>query len=52
MPDERTIEWSPARADVRYTPQPDGSLSGVMRTEIFSGFCQGTVEMHMTAARA
>jgi hypothetical protein len=52
MPDERTIEWSPARADVRYTPQPDGSLSGVMRTEIFSGFCQGTVEMHMTAERA
>ena len=52
MPDEHTIEWSPARADVRYTPQPDGSLSGTMHTEILSGWCQGTVEMHMTAERA
>jgi len=50
MPDE-TIQWSPARADVRYTPQPDGSLSGTMRTEISSGPCQGTVEMNMTAER-
>jgi hypothetical protein len=52
MPDEHTIEWNPARADVRYTPQPDGSLSGTMHTEILSGFCQGTVEMQMTAERA
>jgi hypothetical protein len=51
MPDT-TIQWSPARADVRYTPQPDGSLSGTMHTEIFSGPCKGTVEMHMTAERA
>ncbi|HTI75761.1 MAG TPA: hypothetical protein VL634_12255 [Mycobacterium sp.] len=51
MPDE-TIQWSPAHADVRYTPQPDGSLSGTMRTEIASGACQGTVEMNMTAERA
>lgn len=48
MPDA-TIEWSPARADVRYTPQPDGALSGVMHTEILSGTCQGTLEINMTA---
>ncbi len=39
MPDT-TIEWSPARADVRYMPQPDGALSGIMHTEILSGTCQ------------
>jgi len=50
MPDT-TIEWNPARADVRYTPQPDGSLSGTMRTEILSGACQGTLEINMTAER-
>jgi hypothetical protein len=50
MPDT-TIQWSPARANVRYTPQPDGSLSGTMHTEILSGPCQGTVEMNMTAER-
>jgi len=47
-----TIEWDPARADVRYTPQPDGTLSGTMHTEILSGACQGTVDMNMTAERA
>jgi len=51
MPDT-TIEWNPARADVRYTPQLDGSLSGAMHTEILNGACQGTVEMHMTAEHA
>jgi hypothetical protein len=51
MPDT-TIEWDPARADVRYTPQPDGTLSGTMHTEILSGACQGTVDMNMTAERA
>jgi len=51
MPDT-TIQWNPARADVRYTPQPDGSFSGTMHTEILSGACQGTVDMHMTAERA
>jgi hypothetical protein len=51
MPDA-TIQWSPARADVRYTPQSDGSLSGTMHTEILSGPCQGTVEMNMTAERS
>ena len=51
MPDT-TIQWNPARADVRYTPQPDGSLSGIMHTEIFSGACQGTIDMDMRAERA
>ena len=50
MPDT-TIQWNPARADVRYTPQPDGSLSGVMHTEILSGACQGTIDMDMKAER-
>jgi hypothetical protein len=51
MPDT-TIEWDPAHADVRYTPQPDGTLAGTMHTDISSGTCQGTVEMNMTAERA
>lgn len=51
MPDT-TIRWSPAHATVRYTPQTDGSLAGTMRTEILTGPCQGTIEMHMTAERA
>jgi hypothetical protein len=50
MPDT-TIQWSPARADVRYTPQSDGSLSGTMHTEIMSGRCQGTLDIEMTAER-
>ena len=50
MPDT-TIEWDPARADVRYTPQADGTLAGMMHTEILSGTCQGTLEMNMTAER-
>lgn len=49
--DDGTVQWNPARADVRYTPQPDGSLSGIMHTEISSGPCQGTVDMNMTAER-
>jgi hypothetical protein len=51
MPDD-TIKWNPARADVRCTPQPYGSLSGTIHTEILSGACQGTVDMTMTAERA
>jgi hypothetical protein len=51
MPDT-TIEWDPAHADVHYAPQPDGTLAGTMHTNISSGACQGTVEMHMTAQRA
>ncbi|OBI94747.1 hypothetical protein A5660_11610 [Mycobacterium alsense] len=48
MPDT-SIQWNPAHSEVRYTPQPDGSLAGVMHTEILSGACQGTIDMDMRA---
>jgi hypothetical protein len=51
MPDT-SIQWNPAHSTVRYAPQPDGSLSGVMHTEILSGACQGTIDMDMRAERA
>ena len=51
MPDT-TIQWAPARANVRYTPQANGTLSGVMHTDILSGACQGTLDINMTAERA
>ncbi|MFG1935273.1 hypothetical protein ACGFK1_32200 [Mycobacterium sp. NPDC048908] len=50
MPDT-TIEWNPAHTEVRYTPQPDGTLAGTMHTEILSGACQGTLDINMTAER-
>ncbi len=50
MPDT-TIQWSPARSNVRYTPQANGTLAGVMHTDILSGPCQGWIEMDMTAER-
>ncbi len=50
MPDT-SIQWSPARGETRYTPQPDGSLSGTMHTDILSGPCQGTLDINMTAER-
>ena len=51
MMPETTIQWDPARGETRYTPQPDGSLSGAMHTEILSGACQGTLDINMTAVR-
>ena len=51
MPDT-TIQWSPARSNVRYTPQANGTLAGTMHTDILSGPCQGWIEMGMTAERA
>ncbi|OBH12075.1 hypothetical protein [Mycobacterium sp. E1747] len=50
MPDT-SIQWNPARATVTYTPQPDGSLDGLMHTDILSGACQGTIDMDMKAER-
>jgi len=50
MPDT-SIQWSPARGQTRYTPQPNGSLSGTMHTDILSGPCQGTLDINMTAER-
>jgi hypothetical protein len=51
MPDT-TIQWNPARSEVRYTPQSDGSLAGSMHNQILSGACQGTLDINMTAVRA
>ncbi|BBX48722.1 hypothetical protein GCM10009641_02320 [Mycobacterium cookii] len=50
MPDT-TIQWSPARSTVHYTPRANGTLDGVMHTDISSGPCQGWIEMDMTAER-
>jgi hypothetical protein len=50
MPDT-SIQWDPARGTTRYTPQPDGSLSGTIHTEILSGTCQGTLDINTTAQR-
>jgi hypothetical protein len=50
MPDT-TIQWAPARSTVHYTPQGNGTLAGVMHTDIASGPCQGWIEMDMTAER-
>ena len=48
MPDG-SIEWNPAYAQVAYTQQADGSLSGRWHTDISSGACQGTVDITMAA---
>lgn len=48
MPDT-SIQWNPAHSEVRYTPQPNGSLAGTMHTDILSGACQGTIDMDMRA---
>lgn len=50
MPDD-TIQWNPARAEVHYTPQLDGSLSGRWHTDILSGACQGAVDILIQAVR-
>ena len=44
-----TVEWDPAGSRAVYTPQPDGSLTGVLKTDISSGGCQGTLDMPMQA---
>ena len=50
---DTTIQWSPARSNVRYTPQADEQCpAGVMHTNISSGRGQGWIEMGMTAERA
>ena len=51
MMHDTTIQWAPARSNVRYTPQANGTLAGVMHTDILSGPCQGWIEMDMTAER-
>ena len=51
MMHDTTIQWAPARSNVHYTPQANGTLAGVMHTDILSGPCQGWIEMNMTAER-
>ena len=46
-----TIQWSPARSNVRYTPKTTEHLPA-SATDILSGPCQGWIEMDMTAERA
>ncbi|WP_028463238.1 hypothetical protein [Nocardia sp. 348MFTsu5.1] len=41
--------WAPAHSVAYYTPQIDGTLTGVWRTDIDSGPCQGTVFMNVAA---
>lgn len=46
------IEWNPADSIVNYVPQADGSLSGVFRTDITRGECQGSVQIPVSAVPA
>jgi hypothetical protein len=41
--------WAPARSLAYYVPQRDGSLRGGLRTDIYGGPCDGTVEMPVAA---
>ena len=42
-------EWNPARSVAYYTPQPDGTLRGSWRTDIYGGPCDGSVIMDVAA---
>jgi hypothetical protein len=44
-----TTEWNPARSEGVYRIQPDGSLIGQSHTDIWSGTCQGTVDLPVAA---
>ena len=41
--------WNPARSVAYYTPQPDGTLRGSWRTDIYGGPCDGSVGMDVAA---
>lgn len=41
--------WNPASSVAYYTPQPDGTLRGSWRTEIYGGPCDGSVIMDVAA---
>ena len=47
-----TIEYDPAKSVVAFTPQANGTLTGVFHTDISSGACQGNVDMPVSAAPA
>ena len=51
LPDT-TIEYDPAKSITTYTPGPNGVLTGVFHTDIFSGACKGNVDMPVSAAPA
>ncbi|MBD0860469.1 hypothetical protein IA539_04505 [Gordonia sp. zg691] len=41
--------WAPAESEATYTPQADGTLTGLWRTTIKGGPCNGTVDMRVAA---
>jgi hypothetical protein len=41
--------WNPAHSVAYYTPQTDGTLRGVWRTDIDGGPCNGSVIMNVAA---
>lgn len=43
------VEYDPAKSTTVYTPEQHGTLSGLFHTDIFSGACQGTVDMPVSA---
>lgn len=45
-----TIEYDPAKSVVAFTPQANGTLSGVFHTDISGGACKGNVDMPVSAA--
>jgi hypothetical protein len=45
-------EWNPARSQAVYRPQQDGSFKGQSHTDIWSGTCQGTVDLPVAAVPA
>lgn len=49
---DRTITFDAATSVTRYTPQPDGTLTGTFGTNIGGGACQGTVYIPLTAVPA
>ena len=46
---DRAKVWAPARSVATYTKQADGSYTGVWRTDIDGGPCDGYVEMRVAA---
>jgi len=47
-----TIEYDPAKSTSVYTPGQNGILTGLFHTDIFSGACQGTIDMPLSAKPA
>jgi hypothetical protein len=47
-----TVEYDPAKSVVAFTPQANGTLSGVFHTDISSGACKGNVDMPVSATPA